>query len=270
MAALEKTSTLSFLVETLMVRDSRSLGIARPDGDGYYDMPMAVFGIPTRNRTYYEVSDFVDQIVGKESYVNKLLTDGNLYGEYGHPDVTGLTQDQIISRLLMIDEKQHSHHIKQLATGDELETGGKILNGKVKPFGPYGKYLQDNLDNPAMNTAFSLRSIAASRNEGDIIRRNIKKLVTFDAVGVGGYAEASKRYSSATESFNIEMLPNSTIQISEAAMECFTDTELNEIFGAKQVMIGTRRMTYVAGSKTFVNNEGRHMSIYHELVKRQR
>ena len=269
--ALDKVDNISFVVETLFVRDRRKLGIARPDGDGYYDMPLAVLGTETRNGTYYEVSDFVDQITGAESYVNKLVTDGNLYGEYGHPAVALLNHDQQISRLLTIDEKSVSHHIRQIATGETLESGGKIIIGKVKPFGPYGGSLQENLDNPNMNTAFSLRSIAISRDDGRLIRRNIKKLVTFDAVAVGGYAEASKRYSPSTESLSISMTPSSNvIKISEAAMECFTNTEINEIFGSREVMIGKQRLTYLDRTKTFIDNSGRHTSVYQALVAKHR
>lgn len=268
MAALDpKANTISFCVDTLVVRERRKLGVPRADEGGYYEMPLAALGIPTRNRTYYDINAFVSQITSSDTGINKMLTDGNLYGEYGHPDVMLLNHEQMLSRLLQIDEKNVSHHIKGIATGDKLEEGGKLVIGKVKPTGPYGKHLQDNINDPCMNTAFSLRSIAASHDAGNLIHREIKKLVTFDAVNAGGYAEASKRFSPSTESFEIKQLDNGMLQLTEAALECMTNTEINEIIGSRHVMVGKQRMTIINGQRTFIDENGNKKSISHELMR---
>ena len=271
--AREAVDTISFCLDTLIVRNGKKLGISRPDQDGYHTMPIAVLGVDSRNGTYYEISNFVDQMTSKDSRFNILLTDGNLYGEYGHPNLIGLSPEAQLQRLLHIDEKQVSHHFKSVATGAVLENGGKLINGVVKPFGPYGNSLKDNLENPFMNTAFSLRSIAGARQDGNISRRSVKKLVTFDAVTAGGYEAAAKRYSPSTEdlhsteSVTIDICnDNKLIRISEASMECFTDSELNDIFGAKNVMVGNKRLTFINGTKTFIDTDGNHRSIYQEMM----
>jgi len=262
--ALQNVDKISFCIDTLAIKNGRKLGRIRPNTDGYYEMPLAVLGTVTDNRTYYEVEDFVEQLTTPTSYINKCLTTGSLYGEYTHPQVYMLPQEQQLPRLMDVDMKYASHHIKQIRTGEKLETGGRILYGLIKPHGPYGETLKSNLDDPCMNTSFSLRSIAHSRQEGQITRRKIKYLVTFDYVGIGGYNEASKRYAPAVESIDL-VLNASTQPVTTAAIEHLSDTELNEIFGAKIVTIGTTRTTYTVKDQTLRDGAGNKRSIYTNL-----
>jgi hypothetical protein len=268
---MQNVDRISFSVDVLTVRNGRKLGRVRPDQDGYYEMPIAVLGTVTDNRTYYEVEDFVGQLTSPESYINRVLTDGKLYGEYGHPMIMLLPESQQLPRLMIVDEKTVSHHIRKIRTGEKLESGGRILYGQIKPHGPYGAQLQDSLNDPCLNTSFSLRSIAASRQEGNVTRRKMKMLVTFDCVLAGGYNEASKRYAPSVETaappidITLDRLPKPSVM---AAMETLTDTELNEIFGAKVVTIGTTRTTYSAKDGTLRDESGQLRSIYTSLLTR--
>ena len=266
MTALQNVDKISFVVDVLHVRAGRKLGAIRPNEDGYYTIPLAVLGTPTDNRTYYEVQDFVDQLTSPTSVINRCLTDGKLYGEYGHPPINVMPDNLIIPRLMMIDEKNVSHHISKIWSGDKLENGGRIIYGLVKPSGPYAESLRQNLDDSCMNTSFSLRSIAKSRQENGLTRRQIKHLITFDYVNAGGYNEASKRFSPAVESLVDIDLINNNIRITESAMECLTDSELNEIFGAKHVVIGGKRTTFIEKKEALQDESGKFHSIFTSLL----
>lgn len=265
MAALQNIDKISFCVDTLIVKNGRKLRAIRPDEDGYYTMPLAVLGTVTQNNTYYEVEDFVEQLTSPQSVFCKCLTAGSAEGEYGHPKIALLPENLQLTRLSYVDEQSVSHHIRKVWAGEKLESGGRIIYGKIKPKGPYGSSLKESLDDPCQNTSFSLRSIAASRHENGIIRRRIKHLVTFDYVTAGGYAEASKRYAPSTESFDI---PITTRQVAStiSAMEQFTNTELNEIFGAKVVMIGNTSTTLIDKESVLLDKDGKKRSIYTTLL----
>lgn len=266
MPPIQDPKAISIVVETLYIREGRELKKARPDENGYYTMPLAVLGIPTRNKTYYDINSIVTQL-NTDTYIRQMIQDGTLYGEYGHPDLSGLDNHQAMSRLVRVDEKMVSHHIKEVKTGELLESGGRILYGKIKPFGPYKDSLQDNLDNPCMNTAFSLRSIASEKPMNGLLYREIKKLITFDAVLAGGYAEASKRFSPATESMRIIAANDDHIYLAKAACECFTNSELNDIFGTKTVEIHSQTITVVPGGRSLITKSGDVRSTYHDMMQ---
>ena len=266
MATLENVDRISFVTDVLYVRDGRKLGAIRPDENGYYTIPLAVLGIPTDNHTYYDVDQFVNQITSPTSTLNKRLTDGKLYGEYGHPTISVLPEDKIIPRLLDIVEEKTSHHIRKLWTGDKLATGGVLIYGAIKPTGPYGTYLKDNFDDPCMNTSFSLRSIATGRQENGITRRKIKSLVTFDYVTGGGYNQAAKRFAPGVESMVDISLIDNKFRVTESAMESLSDTELNEIFGAKKVTIGNTAVTFIDKTSALQDEAGKYHSVFTKLM----
>lgn len=253
MTQFESVNSLNFVIETLIVRDGQKLGRMRPDEHGYYnDFPMAVLGIPTRNKTYYKAQEFVKQMTSPDSFFYQLLSDGNLYGEFGHPDLTGLNESQMLERLLKIDEKLKSHHFRKVKSGNTLENGGMLILGDIKPCGPYGEHLRNEIEEPFMNTAFSLRSLAQEAIQNGIRIRDVRKMVTFDYVNAGGYIQAAKRYAAGTESFTDDFCfainpTDSSVVITEVAMEHFTDTELNDIFKTNKVSKHAVSVTKLTG-----------------------
>jgi hypothetical protein len=269
MATLEDVSRLVFTVETLYTQDNKSLGVLRPDENGYYDTPLAALGIPSRNNTYYYVKNFLDSMTNKDSPINIMLTGGNLYGEWGHPMRTDYPDDDtFLQRLRIIDEKKYSHHIKSVYTGDTLENGGKLVRGLVKPYGPYGHCVEQNFAERFMNTSFSLRAIVDQQIKNNLAMRTIKSLYTFDAVGVGGYAEASKRFSGATESLERMDIKLSldTITTTEFGLECFTQSEINDLMKSKKVIVGKTTVNLIKVNDSY-RSEDKARSIFTEAMK---
>lgn len=273
MPVLENVERITFTVETLVVREGQKLARLQADENGYYnDFPVAVLGVSTRNKTYYDVSEFVAQITEPNTYLNQMIADGTLYGEYGHPNLTNLDHGEQINRLAVIDENRISHHFRKIQTSHDLESGGRLITADIKPTGPYGKFLKENLDEPFMNTAFSLRSITQDRMEGDIRRRKMRKLVTFDAVAAGGYAEASKRFMPSKGALEtIDVTFNSTkdaLLFNECALESFADTEIAEIFKTDKIFLQRRVATLLKGTGVLkIEGEKDLASLYHSLVR---
>ena len=153
MAALQDARHLQFRVETLVVQNGRELKRMRPDGQGYFcKVPIAALGIATRNRTYYDIESFHREITQPGTMFNQRLTGGQLYGELGHPDIAELTKPAAIARLMNIDEKNWSHHIRAVEHGASLEGGGVLLVADIKPTGVGADTLRENFENPYMNT----------------------------------------------------------------------------------------------------------------------
>ena len=265
-------ATINLVVETQIVRDGRKLGRVKVDADGYAEIPFGVLGGLSRNKTFYDVDSFVDNLTKGQSLFSKLITDGNLHGEYGHPDVIGMTRTDAISRMCRIDEKNSSHHIKKVRTGEQLPTGGKLLLGTIRPDGGIHKEaMLDRLNNPHDNLSFSLRAITADRQMNDgTLYRTMQNLITFDCVTAGGYAEASKRYA-ATENIvvlndlrrNDFLCPNGDI-----AVENFTICDVDEMFGAFAIEVNRVKIgLYTPGETSFVDDTGSRRSFFHALTK---
>ena len=264
---LQNVSNIQFRVETLVAKDKRKR--VRKDADGYYmDIPVAVLGTVSQNQTYYDVGAFAEQMTSPKTYINKVLTQGKLYGEWGHPKILGMSNQEAIDRLSYVDEEKHSHHFKSITTGETLSDGGKLVLATLKPTGPYKQSLIDNLEDPVMNTSFSLRAITSAEQKGNVSYRVMRKLVTFDAVGAGGYAEAAKSFSPALESFDVTITPTGQITLTQVSMESYTDTELNELFGTNDISKQKRIVTVLSpdASIEFKSSLGVR-SFYMDLIR---
>ncbi len=235
MTIMQDVNNIQFRVETFMVKDRRNGKTVRADQEGYYTLPVAVLGTVSQNNTYYDVESFAKQMTSPDTFINKVLTQGKLYGEFGHPRIAGLSNELSLERLAVVEEKSISHHIRDISTGASLPNGGKLVLASIKPTGPYKQALQDSIDDPCINTAFSLRAITSAEPRGQVSYRVMKKLVTFDAVAAGGYSEAAKSYAPGLESFDVSIDSTGRVTLSQVSMENFTDTELNELFGINSI-----------------------------------
>lgn len=286
MVSLSDVSTLQFRVETVVSRDGQRMARLRPDETGTYrGVPIAVLGTVTRNRTQYDIPSFSDQFTNPESMFRQRLELGQLYGEWGHPNLLGMANDMALNRLAFIDEERLSHHFRGIYTDKKaMSNGGVLLLADVKPYGPYKESMADNFLDPCMNTAFSLRAITEAVERGGVSYRYTRKLVTFDAVTAGGYLEASKLYS-PSNTMSVESLgPNgagltgvdieipedfSPAKFTQHSLENFTDTELNDLFGSKRVMVAKTVITFAKpkdGSPFHRFTRRQARELFHETI----
>ena len=131
------TPKACFVIETMEVVDGQKLKSAHPDKYGYYTVPLAVIGRVTMNRTFYIPEQFIESMTGINSPFAMQVRNGNMFGEWGHP----YTKD--LNRIGIVMEKEVSHHIRKVYTRP-LEDGSTLILGEIKPFGPYGKYLEES------------------------------------------------------------------------------------------------------------------------------
>lgn len=162
------------------------------DADGYYKVRLGAFNIFNAQGAFYSDKGIEDILKGKDSIFYRRLSQGFLRGEMGHPPMKpGMTKAQFIYRSSIIDMDNVAFHIKKVElenTDEKVENMGmagnvKIVVGWVKPAGPKGKYLQEALDNPECNVAFSVRSISSDRilPNGTIFKET-KFITTWDWV----------------------------------------------------------------------------------------
>lgn len=265
-----QNSSIHFVVETLEVREGRKLKALRPDETGYFvDVPITVLGIVSRNNTFYDTNSVISQITDPKSMLNITLVDGNLFGEWGHPYLDPKKPD--LNRLLNVLEKYQSHHFRKIRTAERLDNGGIVLRADLKPTGPYKDYLYEQLIDPSINSSFSLRSICSERvdRRTGIRYRTVKRLTTFDAVGAGGYAEASKRYCTGSESFQLHYDDFINSETGEYACEAIKDKDILDIFGAKDMVIKRESVGMVVpGSSSYLDHSGNKRSVVHSLLRR--
>jgi hypothetical protein len=237
---------ISFRVETLYVRRNNRVGTIRPDDNGIYSgLPMMVLGEETQQRTYYDPTSIMNQITNPESRFAKIFSQQKAYGEYGHPSFLGLSDGEKLQRLTMIDERNISHLFTSFYTDDNARPGTPVvLRANVKPTGPMGQVFKDSLDDPILNTAFSLRAYVDTQVKPNGLKyRTVRSLTTFDTVGPSGYATTDKANAIGLESFasdnhlecSVNITENGNLVIDQVALESFHNSDLNELFGTCDV-----------------------------------
>ena len=237
-----------------------------PDENGCYPAVLGCVGAPTRAGVIYEANSLIKAMNDPTSRFNICLREGNLFGEWGHPDVYS-GNDQDIKRLLKIDESKMSHLFTKIWVDDKPVMMHGIpaypIRALVKPCGPYGSYLERSLKDPCINTAFSIRSLCTpgTGENSNYEYRNVQLVVTFDAVGAPGYEIASKRYVSGTESF--EELDVSRSELDQAikgsaGMESImlTDRDVCRIYNDTKINVCGQRVT-LAGKNSYIDADGK-------------
>ena len=275
-------NTKYFQVETFIVDDGRKLGKGVRDEDGYFtDVPVAVLGAVTRNKTSYDTPAFLKQLQGPDSSFYKRLTEGCLFGEYGHP-FCDLNSPMGMQRLLNLEAKKESHHIRSVKVKHIDDLNLDLVLMDTKGTGPYGKYHDEAMLDPSRNIAYSLRGISSAsvdRRTG-VTHKKLVSLVTFDAgVPSGGFKEASKRYMASTEDLNfgcIEIINkpighNDMKIVHNIALETFTDSEMNDLMESTRVIIG-QKVSYIdTKDKTVVDAEtNTSRGLFHALFNCRR
>lgn len=182
-------------------------GVLTPDADGYYTVVLGALDFHNSAGQFYSF-DGSRQVFEESSTFMRRVARGALNGECGHPRPHGMTNQQFVSRILDIDEKNISHHIKEVTLQRDTVKDDKghyvvAIIGKVKPAGPKGPALEAALQNPDQNVCFSIRSLTDDVVSATQWTKNIRTCVTFDWVNEPGISVATKYHSPALESLAI-------------------------------------------------------------------
>jgi len=177
------------------------------DENGYADMIIGALGVPNSVGEVYSYEESKKEFE-ENSYLQKKLADKQLYGEEGHPQKsTRQSIADFITRVLKIDKKNVSTHFKAITldealwknTGNSLKRGEVAIVAKLKGSGPYGQSVEDSLDNPDENPAWSIRSLSDTFRNMTPVKKVITKAITFDSVVSGGISVATKFNSPSCE-----------------------------------------------------------------------
>lgn len=258
---------LKFSCSALTNYNGHDLKAAKPDENGCYEVVLGCVGAPTRANVIYEASSLISAMKDPNSRFNICLKDGILFGEWGHPDICSLDGKQDMRRLLKIDESKMSHLFTKIWIDDKaIDMHGCNafpIRAKVKPCGPYGAYLEKSLQDPSINTAFSIRSLCepTTGSEAKYEYRKVDLIVTFDAVGAPGYEIATKRYISGQES--MDEIRVTRQQLEDAISGCcsmeslmITDKDVARLYNERSIRCSGTTITGVGGAQCVYGKDG--------------
>jgi Peptidase S80 family len=181
-------------------------GILQKDENGYYTHPVGALDVFNSTGDFYTARGAKD-LFEKSSHFMRRVQEGIIYGEEGHPaPLPGQSFQEFYRRALTIDEKSICCHFSEFWLDFESSrdaTGRPIvvIMAKVRPHGPFAASLQSSLDNPKVNTCFSIRSVTDDKMVGNTLERRLKQIVTFDHVVESGISVARKFKSPVLESY---------------------------------------------------------------------
>ena len=166
------------------------------DADGYYKVRLGAFNVFNAKNAFYIGEGVKDLINNPNSIFYRRLKKGYLCGEMGHPSMKpGMSIQQFIYRTSIIDQENIAFHIKVI-----------IVEGWIKPSGPKGKYLQEALDNPDRNVAFSVRSVSKDKIVNGVIIKQTTSIATWDWVVEPGISNANTFDMLNNKNINTESL----------------------------------------------------------------
>jgi hypothetical protein len=183
---------------------TNKVGDLKKNERGYYTMIIGALNMFNSAGMYYR-ADAAQQFFEESSSFMRRVKRGALRGEYGHPRrEAGMSVQAYYARLLQIHETNVCCHFASVSldTKNYKDDQGRpivAIIAEVAPNGPLGHVLEKQLQNPAENVCFSIRSFTDDQLMGGVINRFIKTIVTFDYVNEPGMAVCEKYNSPALE-----------------------------------------------------------------------
>lgn len=206
-------------------------GILNPDEDGYYTMPIGGLNIFNSGGAFYTYHD-AKHLFEPSSVLQRKIKKAALFGEWGHPEQQpGETVGNYMNRMSHVNEDKICVHFSEIWLDTEIKKPEVVIMAKLKPFGPYGKYLQESLDNRLIDTMFSIRSFTEDKIINGRRFKKLQEIITFDFVSEPGIYLATKYNSPSLEQYNkmFEINPNkNNTEIRVTEMDLIYAMKLNK------------------------------------------
>lgn len=272
-------SRLAIVIETLRTNEHGKINSLRPDNEGFYTVPGGILSenYTTNAGAVYERNSFLKCLSDPRSSFGIRIRNGNCFGEVRHPTPDDCEKVGYLDRLRTIDQMRISHFIFRITRRPMKDGRSELIDMAIKPFGPYKQYLQESLEDPDVNTAFSLRSIVRDqRSKGQWIR-HMQSIITFDFEHAGGYDAASKRFSPGNygmerfyqiEEADITTDYNYAAAGNESYSLVVTNDEILEMLNANKVTI--EREEFYLDETTVLDRRGRTVSMAHQMYSKKR
>lgn len=188
---------------------STKTGVLKPDANGYYELVLGAFDYFNSSDAFYTLEPFKLLLMSSSNLMRR-VNRGALRSEYGHPKFNStMSKRDVILRVLDIQEDRTCAHIKSIALDEQrvINNGQKVaaVIGMVKPSGPMGDALAQQLENPDENVCFSVRSLTDdTRNSAGTLIKAVKEIVTWDYVNEPGIDVATKYHSPSLEMYSFD------------------------------------------------------------------
>jgi len=189
-----------------------------PDSDGYWPVILGALGVPTRGGVIYHLPGGPEGIIKASEDLKMKVSSSTLYASYGHPQrKPEYTDSQWISANLRVSEETQCAHISEVSFDiGRYGPGTALVWGKIKPFGPYGKYVEEGLKNKKMSLSWSIRCLATDKVVNGITHRIINNVITWDYTGnnpgikVANVMDSKKELKNAIDKKVISLEEHST------------------------------------------------------------
>lgn len=200
-----------------LLAESGKRGILAPmDGGPYYFLRAGGFNIRSRIGITYTLNEYVKECSRAGSDFDRRVTNGQMFGELGHPKqyylekINGqIVRTKItdifewIMRLKTIEESNVAMHIRKVHfdfTGGDRDP---VYNDiEVCGHGPWKQIFEDAMGNPDINGAISIRTVTKPQKPG-ATEREVDYWSSYDLVLEQGMLEACKHLQAGLESLLI-------------------------------------------------------------------
>lgn len=187
-------------------------GVIKPDSDGWYTVCIGALDHASKNinpktgQAEYYGSQGYEQFFAPGTLFNDRIQGGFIKAEYGHPErESGMSDVAFLERNMQIREKNVCAVFGAIwLVHDFVDplTKEKCVGifAKIKPTGPYGKFLENDLLTKGVNVCFSIRSLTTRKVINGRNTKVLHTVITFDFVTEPGITCAEKFVSPSMES----------------------------------------------------------------------
>ena len=180
--------------------------------NGAYIQAVGALNVLNSAGAHYKASG-VEQLFHESSDLIRRVRNGDCKAEEGHPKPFGLTEDEYIARINMIEETRVcALHRRLWLDYKACNDGSVLIMSEIVPTGYFGPALKQSYANPGENVNFSIRSFTEDRFHNGRVEKTILDVVTFDRVTEPGINKARAFQSPALESLvSVPVTPRNVI-----------------------------------------------------------
>lgn len=188
------------------LKGTNKVGDLKADEDGYYEVVLGGLNVANGSGAYYPLKG-AEHVFMESSPLMRRIATGNCRGEYGHPyRLPGQTPQEYLARCMKIQEDRIAFHIASVRLDDKILKGPNgqtiiAIIGKIRPCGPYGHVLEEQLRNSKENVCFSIRALTNDTFVNGIMTKVLRFVLNWDYVNEPGIAQASKWNAPTLECF---------------------------------------------------------------------
>lgn len=188
--------------------------------DGYYKVVVGALNTFSRENIFYIKDTLEEQLNDKSSILVRRISNGQLFGERGHPTIpVNRSEEEQLKTMVTIHQDNISHHIKDIElktteTPAPIPNKGNVIKvvATLAPAGVHAEEIRNSLDNPNINTAFSLRALHQMEYVNGIAMKKIFMFITWDWVIEPNMSPANKWESLTLDNLDISSITTTKLE----------------------------------------------------------